>query len=70
MSVTGWKMFAWVADGTYDNLSSGIRHVLVDGMPTITITKMWLDSGGPADVPEELRRAWGAFPDIPPKPEK
>lgn len=70
MSDTNWKMFPWVPDGTYDYSGSLSRHVVVNGMPTITITKMWIDKGGPADAPEDQRLPWGAFPDMPPKPEK
>lgn len=70
MSITDWKMFPWVPDGTYDNSGNWCRHVVVDGMPTYTITKGWLDNGGPDDVTEELRQPWGAFPDLPPKPDK
>lgn len=70
MSVTGWKMFAWVPDGTYDYSGTLIRYVVANGMPTITITKQWVDSGGPADVSNELRQPWGSFPDMPPKPDK
>lgn len=70
MSVTGWKMFGWAPDGTYDNSTYLIRYVIVDGMPTTTITKMWLDKGGPDDVPPELLLPWGSYPDTPPKPEK
>lgn len=66
----GWKMFPWVPDGTYDYTGYWIRYVIVDGMPTTTITMMWVNQGGPADVPEELKRPWGSFPDMPPKPEK
>ena len=66
----GWKMFAWAEDGTYDNSATLIRHVVVDGMPIITITKMWLDQGGPKDVEPALRQPWGSFPDMPPKPDK
>lgn len=70
MSVTGWKMFAWVPDGTYDYSGTLIRHVVVNGMPTVTITKHWVDNGGPKDVSDELRLPWGSFPDMPPKPDK
>lgn len=70
MSVTGWKMFAWVPDGTYDTNGTWTRHVVVNGMPTYTITKQWVDNGGPDDATEELRQPWGAFPEFPPKPDK
>ena len=66
----GWKMFDWVPDGTYDYTGYWIRYVIVDGMPTTIITMMWLNQGGPTDVPEELRQPWGSFPDMPPKPQK
>lgn len=66
----GWKMYGWVPDGTYDNSTYLIRYVLRDGMPTFTMTKMWLDNGGPKDIPPELLLPWGTYPDTPPKPEK
>jgi hypothetical protein len=70
MSITGWKMFPWAPDGTYDNSSTWTRHVVVNGMPTYTITKAWLDNNGPDDVTAALRQPWGSFPDLPPKPDK
>lgn len=70
MNASNWKMFPWAPDGTYDNNTVYVRYVLVDGMPETVITKEWLDKGGPNDVSEELKQPWGAFPDMPPKPEK
>lgn len=65
-----FKMFKWVPDGTYDYQEYQTRYVLVNHNPTIVITKMWLDKGGPEDVSEELRQPWGSFPDFPPKDSK
>lgn len=62
-----FKMFDWVPDGTYDYEKYTTRYVLVNGSPTIVITKMWVDKGGPEDVSPELRQPWGSFPDFPPK---
>lgn len=67
---SGWKMFPWVPDGIYDNSNYTIRYLIKDGMPTITIHKLWIDQGGPTDVSPELLQPWGAFPDMPPKPDK
>lgn len=63
-------MFNWVPDGTYDYQEYKTRYVLEAGNPKIVITKMWLDGGGPTDVPSELKQPWGSFPDFPPKPPK
>ena len=67
---SGWKMFAWVPDGIYDHQSLLIRYMLVDGMPKYVMVKSWVDIGGPNEIPEELKRPWGSFPDMPPKPDK
>ena len=69
-SETGFKMFRWVSDGTYDYSEFLTRYVLVDGNPIIVINKDWIERGGPNDVVDELKQPWGAFPDIPPKPKK
>ena len=69
-SETGFKMFRWVTDGTYDYNEFLCRYVIVNGNPIIVIAKQWVDSGGPNDVSEELKQPWGSFPDMPPKPSK
>lgn len=63
-------MFNWVPNGIYDYSEYKTRYVVVNGNPTIVISKIWLDKGGPKDASEELRQPWGAFPDFPPKPVK
>lgn len=69
-SESGWRMFNWVPDGVYDYREYLTRYVVIDGMPQTTITKIWLDKGGPQDVDAALRQSWGTFPDFPPKPAK
>jgi len=69
-SETGFKMFKWVPDGTYDYSDFLTRYVIVDGNPTVVINKSWVDQGGPTSVTTELKQQWGAFPDIPAKPAK
>lgn len=64
-------MFAWAEPGVYDHREYYVRYVLGEnGMPTITISKMWLDRGGPEDVDASLKLPWGTYPDMPPKPVK
>ena len=65
-----FKMFKWVPDGVYDYSEFLVRYVIVNCNPTVVISKSWLDQGGPADVSEVLRQAWGSFPDFPIKPKK
>ena len=50
-------------DGVYDLQERNCkwRDVIVDGCTILTISKMWLDKGGPKDLPSELRRPWGAY---------
>ena len=50
-------------DGIYDlqDRNSKWRDVIVDGCTIHTITKMWLDVGGPKGLPSEFRRPWGAY---------
>lgn len=63
-------MFKWVPDGTYDALSLFTRYVIVNGKPKTVISDLWLRQGGPDDVHPDLRRPFGTYPDMPPKPEK
>ena len=65
-----FKQFGWVPDGTYDYEEYLVRYAIVDGNATRVISKMWVDIGGPDDVPLELKQPWGAFPNFPPKPPK
>jgi hypothetical protein len=65
-----FKQFAWVPDGIYDYTDYCVRYVLANGNPTMVISKMWVDSGGPDHVSSELKQPWGAFPTFPPKPPK
>jgi hypothetical protein len=65
-----FKQFKWVPDGTYDYQEYYVRYVIVDGNAKVVISKMWVDTGGPDDVSEDLKQPWGSFPDFPPKPAK
>jgi len=52
-----------VPDGIYD-LQEGQckwRDVIINGCILHTISKMWLDQGGPVDLPEEFRYPWGTY---------
>ena len=69
-SESGFKMFRWVPDGTYDYSEFLCRYAIVNGNPIVVICKHWVDSGGPDDVSNELKQSWGSFPDMPPKPSK
>lgn len=64
------RFFAWVPDGIYDYSKYAVRYKIVDGMYTHVVSKMWCDSGGEGIPQEELRKPWGFYPDIPPKPAK
>jgi len=50
-------------DGVYDKQDQECkwRDVIVDGCTILIISKMWLDKGGPVDLPEELRYPWGTY---------
>jgi hypothetical protein len=65
-----FKQFSWVPDGTYDYENNLVRYVIVEGNAKTSITKMWIDQGGPPTLPKELRQSWGTFPNFPPKPPK
>ena len=52
-----------VPDGIYD-LQEGEckwRDIIINGCVMYTISKMWLDKGGPVDLPEEFRYPWGTY---------
>ena len=52
-----------VPDGIYD-LQEGEckwRDIIINGCVIYTISKMWLDKGGPVDLPEEFRYPWGTY---------
>lgn len=50
-------------DGIYDLEDRGCktREIIIDGCVMIRISKMWLDKGGPVDLPEEIRYPWGTY---------
>jgi len=54
-----------VPDGIYDFEEGNCkwRDVIVNGCVVITISKMWLDKGGPVDLAPELREPWGTYSD-------
>ena len=62
------KQFGWVSDGIYDHSMYEVRYEVVQGYVMTTISKMWLDNGGPEDATPELKLPWGSYPDVPPKP--
>jgi len=61
-------MFGKVPDGTYDHSGHLVRYAVVDGNPVITLSKMWIDQGGPEDLDQYYIQPWGTFPEIPAKP--
>lgn len=63
-------LLPWVPDGIYDYVDHKVRHMIRDGNPVYTLSKMWLDKGPPDDMPDELKLPWGSFPDLPLKPKK
>ena len=63
-------MFGWVPDGTYDHAAHFVRYCIVDGNPVITISKLWIEQGGPQDLDQYYNQPWNTFPDFPPKPKK
>lgn len=63
-------MFKHVPDGIYDSLYYLTRYQIIDGTPRTVISKMWVDTGGPADVSENFKLPWGSYPDLPAKPSK
>lgn len=69
-SESGFKMFKWVPDGTYDYSDFLTRYVIVNGNPTVVINQAWVNKGGPEGVSAELKQVWGSFPDMPAKPLK
>lgn len=60
-------LYKWVPDGVYDYVDNLTRYVIKDGNPKISISKLWLDKGGPADVSADLKIPWASYPDLPPK---
>ena len=69
-STIKFKMFGWVSDGTYEHVDHLVRYVIVDGNPVITLTKLWIDQGGPNDLDQYYSQPWGTFPPMPTKPKK
>ena len=63
-------MFGWVPNGTYDHAAHFVRYCIVDGNPVITISKLWIEQGGPQDLDQYYNQPWNTFPDFPPKPKK
>ena len=58
-------MFKNVVDGTYDHAAHLVRYVIVDGNPVITLSKIWVDKGGPEDLDQYYNQPWGTFPELP-----
>ena len=52
-----------VPDGVYDFQQGECkwRDVIVNGCIIYTISKMWLDQGGPKDLHPDLRKPWGTY---------
>lgn len=69
-STVKFRMFGWVPDGTYEHADHLVRYVIVDGNPIITLTKLWIDRGGPKDIDQYYTQPWGTFPVLPVKIKK
>ena len=57
-------MFGNVVDGTYDHSGHLVRYVVLDGNPVITISKIWVDQGGPKELDQYYSQPWGTFPEL------
>jgi len=58
------KLKKKVPDGIYDfTTERGLswREVVINGTVMYTMTKSWLDNGGPTHLSEELRAPWGTY---------
>lgn len=54
-----------VPDGVYDDLDSKCRFVIIDKTTMYIMSSMWIDNGGPAELPDEITKPpFGSFPDI------
>lgn len=61
----------WVVhNGPYDDLSSKTRYFIVDGFAYFIISKLWVDDGDHSRLQPWMRKPWGTYPDLPPKPAK
>jgi len=69
-STVKFRMFGGVPDGTYEHAEHLVRYVIVDGNPVITLTKLWIDQGGPKDLDQYYTQPWGTFPSLPVKSKK
>lgn len=65
-----FRMFGGVPDGTYEHFDHLVRYVIVDGNPVITLTKLWIDQGGPQDLDQYYNQPWGTFSPMPTKPKR
>ena len=65
-----FRMFDWVPDGTYEHVDHLVRYVIVDGNPIMTLSKLWIDQGGPQDLDQYYNQPWGTFPVMLTKPKK
>ena len=50
-------------DGIYDTqeMDCKCREIVIDGCTIYRISSMWLDKGGPKDLPEEFCTPWGSY---------
>lgn len=57
------KFRSKLPDGIYDKQERDCkwRDVIVNGCTIYTISSMWLDKGGPEDLPEEFCKPWGTY---------
>ena len=62
-------MFGSVVDGTYDHSAHLVRYVVINGNPVITLSKIWIDQGGPEGIDQYYSQPWGTFPELPHKKE-
>lgn len=65
-----FQQFPWVPDGIYDCRTRLVRYDILYGNPRRVIAKLWVDTGGPAELSGELTKPWGSHPDLPAKPAK
>lgn len=64
--VINQKLKKNVPDGIYDfTTERGLswREVIINGTVMYTMTKSWLDNGGPEHLSDELRAPWGTYGD-------
>jgi hypothetical protein len=71
LSKIGSTSHRWIDKGCYEDVGTSLRTFIYNGVACYYASRMWIDDPIQNQrLPEFMRKPWGYYPELPPKPPK